>query len=208
MTRRFVVTGTDTGVGKTVFAAALVRALGGVYYKPVQAGLDTPTDSETVRDLAEMPAADVLPEAYRLTTPASPHLAAEWDGVTLAPSDLAPPPTNRPLIVEGAGGLCVPLTRRTLYIDVFAAWRLPVILCARTQLGTINHTLLSLEALKQRGIPVHGIAFIGPAEPPVEQSITDFAQVPRLGRLGPVDPLTPDALATAFAEGFNPDDFA
>jgi len=199
---RVVVAGTDTDVGKTVFAAGLVRALGAVYYKPVQAGLDGETDARAVARLSGAPEANILPETYRLRTPASPHLAAEHDGVEIEPNALTPPPTDRALVVEGAGGLCVPLTRQTLLIDAIAAWGLPVILCARTQLGTINHSLLSIESLRRRGIAVHGIAFIGAPEPAVEDTIAAMSGVRRLGRLPPVSPLTSETLARAFADGF------
>ncbi|RWF14555.1 MAG: ATP-dependent dethiobiotin synthetase BioD, partial [Mesorhizobium sp.] len=150
MTVQIVVTGTDTGIGKTVFAAGLAGLLDGVYWKPVQAGIDEGTDSETVSRLAGLSAERVLPEAWRLTEPLSPHRAAELDGVEIDTRALVLPATDRPLVVEGAGGLMVPVNRRALYIDIFARWRAPVVLCARTGLGTINHTLLSIEALRAR----------------------------------------------------------
>ena len=118
----------------------------------MQAGLDEETDRETVLRLSGLPAERMLPEAYRLNTPASPHLAAEIDGVAIDPATLALPQRDRPLVIEGAGGLLVPLTRSVSYIDVFARWSAPVVLCARTTLGTINHSLLSIEALRARDI--------------------------------------------------------
>jgi dethiobiotin synthetase len=199
MTLRLVVTGTDTDVGKTVFCAGLTRLLDGVYWKPVQAGLAGETDAEVVRRLAELPADRVLPEAWRLRTPASPHLAAEIDGVVIDPERLSMPPTTRPLIVEGAGGLMVPLTRGTLLIEVIARWGAPVVLCARTRLGTINHTLLSIEALRRRSIPLLGVAFLGEAHPENERIIPALGDVRVLGRLPHLDPLTPRALAAARA---------
>jgi dethiobiotin synthetase len=137
MTPRIVVAGTDTGIGKTVFSAALVAALDGIYWKPVQAGLDEHTDRATVQHLSGLGADRLLPEAYRLNTPASPHLAAEIDGVAIDPARLVLPHAERPLVVEGAGGLMVPLTRDITYLDIMAEWRVPVVLCARTALGTI-----------------------------------------------------------------------
>ncbi|MGH6653551.1 MAG: dethiobiotin synthase [Sphingopyxis sp.] len=199
---RFVVTGTDTGIGKTVFAAALAGALGAPYWKPVQAGLDEETDSETVARLAGVA---VVPEAYRLATPASPHLAAQIDGVTIDSDQLMPPPG--PIVVEGAGGALVPLTRTLLYADMFARWQIPVIICARTALGTINHSLLTIEALKSRDVPIHGLAFLGDAVEDSEAIIAEIAGVRRLGRLPIIDPLTPESLAAAFAENFNLADF-
>ncbi|MEW6122358.1 MAG: dethiobiotin synthase [Pseudomonadota bacterium] len=203
---RLIVTGTDTGIGKTVFSAALAAALGAFYWKPVQSGLEEATDSETVSRVGGVPAARILPEAYRLKLPASPHLAAEAEGVEIDPDRLVLPPHD-PLVVEGAGGLMVPLTRRLLTIDLFARWGLPVALCARTQLGTINHTLLSIEALKARGIPLKGIAFIGAEMADSQDVIAAFSGVKVLGRLPPLDPLTPESLAAAFRQAFAIQDF-
>lgn len=202
--RQYVVTGTDTGLGKTVFAAALSHAVNGIYWKPVQAGLE-PTDTETVALLSGRP---VLPESYRLKLAASPHRAAAAEGVTIEPARLTLPEIEAPLIVEGAGGLLVPLTEDTLYIDVFARWNAPLILCARTSLGTINHTLLSLEAIRARNIPLLGIAFVGEANDESERVIGKFGNAKRLGRLGPVAPLDMENLACAFAVGFALEDFA
>lgn len=204
---RYVVTGTDTGIGKTVFSAALAGALGAHYWKPVQSGLDDGADRDTVATLAQLPPERVLPEAYRLTQPLSPHRAAELDGLQIDPARLAPPELDN-LVVEGAGGALVPITRGTLYADLFAWWNLPVIIVARTGLGTINHSLLTVEALRARGVPIHGIAFVGAANEDNEQTITAMGKVRRLGRLDRLDPLTPQTLATAFATGFALEDFA
>ncbi|MGN6596958.1 dethiobiotin synthase [Sphingopyxis terrae] len=200
---RFVVTGTDTGIGKTVFSAALAGALGLPYWKPIQSGLEEETDSETVARLAGV---RVHPEAWRLVTPASPHLAAEIDGVTIDADALVPPPGD--LLIEGAGGALVPVTRTLLYADLFARWQIPVIVCARTALGTINHSLLTIEALKARHVPIHGIAFVGEAAPDSEAIIAALSGAKRLGRLPHLDPLTPEALAAAFAANFNIADFS
>ena len=205
---RFVITGTDTGIGKTIFSAALAGATGAPYWKPIQSGLEEETDSEVVKrllPLAPQQRGTILPEAYRLQTPASPHLAAEIDGVTIDPDALTPPPGD--LIVEGAGGALVPVTRTLLYADLFARWHIPVIVCARTSLGTINHSLLTIEALKSRGVPILGLAFLGDPVPDSEAIIPGIGGVRRLGRLPIVDPLTPDNLAAAFAANFDLADF-
>ena len=199
----FVVTGTDTGIGKTVFSAALVTALGGTYWKPVQAGLEDGSDSETVASLGGA----VLPEAYRLTTPCSPHRAAELDDIAIDPDRLQLPVSDGPLVVEGAGGVFVPLTRTLTFADIFERWGLPVIVVARTALGTINHSLLTIEALRLRGIAVHGIAFIGDSNPDSERTIAEMGGVRRLGRLDRLDRLDRDTLAAAFARGFAIRDF-
>jgi dethiobiotin synthetase len=148
-----------------------------------------------------------LPEVYRLKTPASPHLAAEIDGITIDPEMLVLPEADRHLIVEGAGGLLVPLTREITYLDVIARWAIPVVLCARTTLGTINHSLLSIEALRARGITLLGIAFIGDENLESERIIVDMGRTRRLGRLPHLAPLTRPALQDAFSIHFNVADF-
>ncbi len=182
MSAGFIVTGTDTGIGKTVFSAALAGVIGGYYWKPVQAGLDGETDSDAVRRLSGLPRDRILPEAYRLKMPASPHIAAARAGLTIDPARLALPECDGPLVIEGAGGLLVPLSDTLLQIDQFAAWGLPAILCARTSLGTINHTLLSLEALARRGVAVQGVAFIGEPSEEAEGTIMEFGRVCAIGR--------------------------
>ncbi|HWT42232.1 MAG TPA: dethiobiotin synthase [Sphingopyxis sp.] len=199
---RFVVTGTDTGIGKTIFSAALAQATGAPYWKPVQSGLEEETDSEIVARLAGV---TIIPEAYRLVTPASPHIAAEIDGVNIDVETLAPPPGK--LIVEGAGGALVPVTRQTLYAGLFAKWQVPVIVCARTALGTINDSLLTIEALKSRGVPIHGLAFLGDAVEDSEAIIAEIGGVRRLGRLPVIDPLNGETLAAAFNANFDLVDF-
>jgi dethiobiotin synthetase len=198
---RFIVSGTDTNIGKTVFCAGLAGMLGARYWKPVQAGL--PSDSDMVAELAGV---EIVPEAYRLQLAASPHQAAAEEGVSIDADSLNPP--DGPLVIEGAGGLMVPLTPDRLFVDVFARWQLPLILCARTALGTINHTLLSLEAIRSRNIPVQGVAFIGEANLESEKIITEIGRVKRLGRLPVIEPLTPGRLVGVFSKTFERTDFA
>ncbi len=197
-----VVTGTDTDIGKTVFAAGLTAALGARYWKPVQAGLADGSDAASVVTLG-VPADHVLPEAYRLTTPCSPHLAAEIDRVTINPDRLALPEVDGPLVVEGAGGVMVPVTRNLIFADLFARWGKPVVLVARTGLGTINHSLLSIEALRSRGVPILGIAFVGDPVEDSEATIVTLGKVRRLGRLPRLDPLNAATLAQAFNANFD-----
>lgn len=206
MSRTFVVTGTDTDIGKTVFAAGLAAALGARYWKPVQSGLDGGSDAARVQALG-VPSARIVPEAYRLSTPCSPHLAAEIDEVTIDPARLSLPDHQDPLVVEGAGGVLVPVTRTLLYADLFARWDQPVVLVARTVLGTINHSLLSIEALRSRGVPILGIAFIGDAVEDSEATIAEIGGVRRLGRLPWLDPVNAQTLAAAFHTHFDLEDF-
>lgn len=208
MISRIVVTGTDTGIGKTIFSAGLAGFLGASYWKPVQSGLEEETDAQLVVRLAGLAADRIVPERYRLRTPASPHQSAAIDGVRIDPAALdVPDPRGRPLVIEGAGGLMVPLNDDTLYIDMFERWRLPVVLCARTALGTINHSLLSVEALRRRRIDILGIAFIGESNPESERAICAFGQVRRLGRLPWLSPLAAGTLQAAFNASFQRDDF-
>ncbi|UYY59435.1 dethiobiotin synthase [Sphingomonas sp. S2-65] len=207
MTRAIVVTGTDTGIGKTVFAAALTAALDATYWKPVQSGLEEGEDSDTVAQLAALPPERILPPAYRLRTPCSPHRAAEIDGVEIEPKRLQLPQIERQLIIEGAGGVLVPVTRTLLYADLFARWGLPTVLVARTALGTINHSLLSLEALRARGVNMLGIAFVGDANEDSEATICAIGKARRLGRLPILASLDPGRLGQAFAQNFRLGDF-
>lgn len=203
MTTRFVVTGTDTGIGKTVFSAALTAALDGYYWKPVQSGLDAETDSEAVARLVDLPQSRILPEVYKLSAPLSPHQSAALDGRAISAAALTVPATDRPLVIEGAGGLLVPLSDDLVFADIFARWKIPVILCARTNLGTINHTLLSVEALKHRRTPIGGIAFIGDENIETQRIIARMSGVRILGRLPLLPSFSEGELIHAFEENFD-----
>ncbi|HEX7851332.1 MAG TPA: dethiobiotin synthase [Sphingomonas sp.] len=202
-----VVTATGTDIGKTIFAAALTTALDGCYWKPVQAGLDDGGDIERVARLSGLPADRLLPEAYRLTTPCSPHRAAEIDGVTIDTDGLVPPSCDRPLVIEGAGGVLVPFTRQATFADLIARWKLPTVLVAATSLGTISHSLTAIETLCARDVDIRGIAFVGDAIEDSEATIAAMGGVKRLGRLPMLDPLEPATLAAAFAANFDLADF-
>ena len=203
----FVITGTDTDIGKTVFAAALTAALGARYWKPVQAGLADGTDSETVARIGGVDPARILPERHRLAIPASPHFSAAQEGITISCDDFLLPQGDGPLVIEGAGGALVPVNSRLLFADLFARWALPVIIVASTRLGTINHSLLTIEALRSRGVAIHGLAFSGDSEPDSEDIIRRIGNVRRLGRLPMLDLLSPESLKAAFDSHFDIADF-
>jgi dethiobiotin synthetase len=207
MTQSLIVIGTDTNVGKTVFAAALADALGAHYWKPVQAGLTLKTDSQTVAHLGGLSPDRIVPEVWRLPTPASPHIAARAAGIKIDVVALHPPQSVAHVIIETAGGVMVPLTEDFLTIDLLARWRLPTILVARTELGTINHSLLTLEALRHRDIAVKGVAFVGNDDAAAQQTIATVGGVRQLGRLPRLDPLNRDTLRAAFAAHFSMQDF-
>ena len=206
MTNTIVVTGTDTDVGKTIFAAALAGILRADYWKPIQSGLDGGGDASTVARLG-VPADRILPEAYRLKTPCSPHLSAEIDGLEIDAERLSLPPTSNPLVIEGAGGALVPLTRDLLHADLFARWSRPVIIVASTRLGTINHSLLTIEALRSRGARILGVAFVGDVAEHSEATIARIGGVRRLGRLPWLSVLDGSTLKRAFAASFDIGDF-
>jgi dethiobiotin synthetase len=178
----FFVTGTDTDVGKTVVCAWLLghfaaRKIEACYWKPVQAGAEPETDSVTVARLADLPEERVVPEAYLLPDPIAPHEAARRAGITLDLAKLQPPVSDRILVVEGAGGVLVPLTADRYVVDVASILHLPVLLVARSTIGTINHTLLSLEALRRRGLPIAGVVMNGPETPHNRAAIERYGHV-------------------------------
>lgn len=216
MSNRIIITGTDTDVGKTMFSAALMLALEEAgaapnYWKPIQSGITDSVDTKRVQTLTGLSQDRFLPEKHIFSQPLSPHRAAELDGLQVD-IDALEKKSNLPefdgtLIIEGAGGLMVPLTRKNLQINLYKKWKLPVILCARTGLGTINHTLLSLEAIWARRIPLKGIAFIGDENEDNMNTIKQFANVKILGRLPMIDLISPQSLRSAFTANFKVEDF-
>lgn len=179
----FFVAGIGTDVGKTVVSAILAEALQATYWKPVQAGDLHWSDSLKVRSFCSGKVI-VLPERYRLNTPASPHLAAQIDGISIEASDFEIPSVEGNLLIEGAGGLMVPLNSEgLLYIDVLKSWKIPAILVSRHYLGSINHTLLSLELLKNEGIELHALVFTGTPNEASESIILKRFPVSRVIRI-------------------------
>ncbi len=194
---RFVVVGTDTDVGKTVVSSILLQSMGAYYWKPIQCGEENgKTDSQRVYDLSACPREYILPELYRFALPASPHIAAMAENKMIDVQKILDFPSQCPfpLIIEGAGGLLVPLSEKILQIDLYERWKFPVILCSRTKLGTINHSLLSIEALRSRDIPIHGIIFIGDDDSRAMESICTIGKVRSLGRLPFLKNINPNIL--------------
>jgi dethiobiotin synthetase len=205
-----IVTGTDTGVGKTMVAAMLMLALNGIYWKPIQSGTKDGTDAERVAALTGLGQEHFRPERYVFTQALSPHRAAELDGVTIDAETLNLPgdiPKGRHLIIEGAGGVLVPVTRGLLQAEFFARLKAPVIVVARTTLGTINHTLLTLEALRGRAIPLLGLIFVGDENADNERSIAEMGEARKLGRLPFLPHPNKESLAQAFAAHFDAREF-
>ncbi len=176
---RIFITGTDTGVGKTLVSAWLCRHFGFDYFKPVQAGLLPMTDSEWVKRHA---GCHTYPEAYRLREPASPHYAAQREGRQITLDNIRLPAAQR-LVVEGAGGVMVPLGNKYLMLDLIARLGLPVLVVASTRLGTLNHTLLTLQALRLQRLSVLGVILNGPLCDMTARTIAEYGSVPVLQQI-------------------------
>ena len=196
MTGRGVfVTGTDTGIGKTLVSACLVRAWDAAYWKPVQTGAAGP-DSDDTATVARLTGMSLVPPRHTLQAPLSPAAAAAAEGVRLALEDFALPAAARPLVVEGAGGVLVPLSDRHLMTDLMARLGLPVVVVARSTLGTINHSLLTLEALRARGLAVVGVILNGPPDAGNRAAIESHGRVRVVAEI-PLLAAEPDAAAVA-----------
>ena len=207
--KRFFVTGTDTGVGKTIASALLCAALDAAYWKPVQTGSREGTDRETVRQFACLSPDDEFPESYCLPEPVSPHLAAEWNGIRIRLDAIHAPAVSEEkwLIAEGAGGVMVPLNDSEFMLDLMKRLGFPVVLVARTALGTINHTLLSLAALRSKEIPVAGVILNGEENRDNRAALERFGQVPTLGWIPPLPQVSRQALRRVFDANFDKSHF-
>jgi len=177
------ITGIGTGVGKTLTSAVLVEALSADYWKPVQCGNLENSDSVVVKSLISNPISEVYPESYKFKTASSPHYAANVEGAKIDLGKCIPPDTNKTLIIEGAGGLLVPLSHSETIADLIGTLNAPVVLVCRNYLGSINHTLLSIEVLKQRGLKLLGLIFSGPNFLDNEEIIKHFGEAVILGRI-------------------------
>jgi len=199
--RRIFVTGTDTDVGKTVVSAAITLGVDGYYWKAVQCGTVPETDQEAVKRWTGLPEDRFLPESYLLRAPMSPHAAAALEGVeiSLARIVATPLPEDRPVIIEGAGGLLVPINGRALVADLIHSLQVPVLLVARTSLGTLNHTLLSISELRRREIPLLGVVLNGEEHESNRAAIEDYGGVRVLGRIPHLPTLSRDNLLAAFS---------
>jgi dethiobiotin synthase len=205
MPKRFFVTGTDTGVGKTVVSALLCSALDATYWKPIQTGTREGTDTNAVTHLAQLPRERIIPEVYRFAPPVSPHLAARRAGVRIDLRRVQIPRSNRQgsLIVEGAGGALVPINGKQLMVDLMRQLRLPVLLVARTTLGTINHTLLSLAALQAARLDVSGVIMSGAENRENRRAIEYYGDVSVVGWVPILKKLDRAGLLRVFKKTFD-----
>ena len=211
MFRGLFVTGTDTGVGKTVAAAALLHRYRGQvplrYWKPVQTGIEQDDDTGEVARLGDCGPHELLTTGVRLERPVSPHLAARLSGLPIDVDALVSlirtEPDSSRWIVEGAGGALVPVTDSANMADLMTRLGLPVLVVARTALGTINHTLLTLEALRSRAIEIAGVIMVGVPNADNREAIERYGHVPVLGEMPRLEPLTAVALAGWAASGLD-----
>ncbi|MBK7110525.1 MAG: dethiobiotin synthase [Bacteroidetes bacterium] len=178
MPKGYCIAGIGTGVGKTIFSAIITEALHADYWKPVQCGDLNNSDTLIVKSLVTNSKTIFHPETFQLKEPMSPHAAAAIDGVAINPSDFKLPETDNTIIIEGAGGLMVPLNDTFLIVDLFKQLNLPVILVSRNYLGSINHTILSYEILKQKNIPIAGLVFNDAGNFTTENFIIEYTQLP------------------------------
>ncbi len=191
---KIIVAGSGTCVGKTIVAAILTTSLKGEYWKPVQCGDEEDSDTATIKKLIDETKCHIHEPAYSLKAPLSPHHAAILENISICPKNIIPPQTIRPLIIEGVGGIFVPLSSKILSFDLFKSWNCPWIVVSSHYLGSINHTLLTLHALKQNNILVAGIIFNGLPNYDSENVILEFSQVPLLGRLLPETNINPQII--------------
>ncbi len=201
---RLFVTGTDTEIGKTMVSAILMAGLRGKYWKPIQCGLMGITDTEWVREKTGLAAEHFCPETYTLKLPISPHASAAHDGVRIELEAFTAPETgeSESLIIEGSGGVMVPLNERDFMTDLIKRLDVPVLLVSSSALGTINHTLLSLERLRREGLHVTGVVMNGPRNPVNRKAIEDYGEVKVLAEIEFLPVIDPETLAWCFRENF------
>ncbi len=193
--RKIFVTGIGTDVGKTVVSSVLVEALKADYWKPVQTGSFFSTDTAKVQKWISNSESKIHPESYLLKQYMSPHAAAELENTEISLANITLPDTSNTLIIEGAGGLLVPLNRTEFMIDMIKKFDAEVVLVVQNYLGSINHTLLSVEALKSRGLKILGMVFNGAPHQLSEDIILDNSGLKLLGRISKETELNKEVIA-------------
>ncbi len=203
MSSDLFITGTDTGVGKTLLSSLLLANLNYKYWKPIQTGACEGTDRETVMRWAEIPAEDTFGETYIFDPPVSPHLAARQQGITIHLEKIRRPTTTDSIVVEGAGGVLVPINDGASMLDLMRQLAAPVVVAARTALGTINHTLLTLLAIRQAKLPLRGVVMIGKENVDNRLAIERYGNVPVIGSIPWLETINRQTLGAAFEQHFD-----
>ena len=199
--KTFFVTGTDTGVGKTFISALLMVGLAARYWKPIQTGANSETDTQWIQRITEFPSSQFFPETYCFQAPLSPHLAAAMENQSIEMPRIQKPKAES-LIIEGAGGVMVPLNTNHLMIDLIQQLQVPCLVVARSTLGTINHTLLTLEQLRSRRIPICGVILNGPKNTQNRQAIEQYGAVPVLAEIEPIPLINHEILLDLYLSKF------
>jgi dethiobiotin synthetase len=197
------ITGTDTNVGKTLLSALLVAALNRKYWKPIQTGACEGTDRETVIKWAGIPTERTHEESYIFNPPVSPHLAAREQGITIDLKQIQRPTSEGPIVIEGAGGVFVPINNDAFMLDLMRHLAAPVVVAARTALGTINHTLLSVFAIRQAQLPLCGVVMIGKENVENRLAIERYGNVPVIGSIPWLDTIDRRTLVSVFEQNFD-----
>jgi dethiobiotin synthase len=203
MKQDLFVTGTDTGVGKTLLSALLVAALHRRYWKPIQTGACEGTDRHTVLQWADVGEASAYRESYIFDPPVSPHLAAEQQGIEIDFSRIRRPASASPLITEGAGGLLVPINAKQLMVHLIKHLEAPAVIATRTTLGTINHTLLTVGSARQANLDIRGVVMIGRENPDNRRAIERYGNVPVIGSIPWLDCIDRPTLVSVFKQHFD-----
>ncbi len=208
MARSYFITGTDTNVGKTVLSALLCAALPACYWKPIQTGSVEGTDRKQVIAWTGMSQEQALPETYIFDDPVSPHLAAERSGKEILLESIAvPSAAGSPLVVEGAGGVLAPVNSHQFIADLILHLQMPVVLAARSTLGTINHTVMSIKVLRSYKIEVQGVVLIGPENPENRKAIEHYGSTQVIGQIPVLETINREALCRVFADHFQREAF-
>jgi len=202
------VTGTDTGVGKTLLSALLVAALNRKYWKPIQTGASEGTDRQAVMKWAGVSADRTFPEAVVFDPPVSPHLAAEQQGSRIDLMAIRRPAEPDPIVIEGAGGVYVPINDDVFMLDLMGHLNAPVVVAARTALGTINHTLLTISAIRSAGLELRGVVMVGKENADNRRAVEHYGEVPVIGFIPWLDSIERAGLCRVFEQHFDRTAFA
>jgi len=198
--KQFFIAGTDTEIGKTLVSSMMMCNLDATYWKPIQSGIEEETDSQFVQRISEVDDSRIIPERWVLNTPMSPHASADIDGVSIKLDDFEIPEySTRHLIIEGAGGLMVPINWEQTMLDVIEKLNIPVLLVAKSGLGTINHTLLSVKALQNRNIKVFAVILSGLYHHSNRETLRHFGNLP-IYEIGILPKIDKSSLKTAFSQ--------
>jgi dethiobiotin synthetase len=208
MTGDLFVTGTDTGVGKTVLSALLVASLNRRYWKPIQTGASEGTDRAAVMKWADVAGECTHPEAFLFDSPVSPHLAAEQQGKRIDLETIRRPDDSNPIVIEGAGGVLVPISEHYLMTDLIRRLQAPIVIAARTTLGTINHTLLTIDAARNANLQLIGVVMVGRENPENRKAIERYGRVGVVGAIPWLESINRSSLIRVFEQHFDKTAFA